>query len=43
MEWVVGIQVDADACIFYVHMDPVHVKVEAQLARRGARQIYCAQ
>ena len=21
MEWVVGIQVDADACIFYVHMD----------------------
>ena len=24
MEWVVGIQIDADACIVYVHMDDLN-------------------
>ena len=40
MEWVVGIQVDADACIFYVHMDDLDA-VRPQIPRQVG-QMWCA-
>ena len=47
MEWVVGIQVDADARIFYVHMDDLKrcatTDPRTQLARHCERHIYSGQ